>query len=321
MPAFTVVVPVHNSAPYLQELVERLAALEDPPGGYEVLFVDNQSTDGGGELLANACEGRPDMRVLTGPGIGPAAARNLGIANAAGDHVAFTDPDTLPERDWLVAAARALDELGARALEGAVLPEGESPAPLTRPVRNEDGGRYMTANMVYAKDLLDEIGGFDERFRPPPFLEDTDIAFRALDAGVAIPFAPSVRVRHRDVPATPRRELADLGRLQWMGLLASKHPERYRTDLRPKVQTFRPGDVALLTALPAAAVARRLGAPARVLSAAWLAVAARRVVRASGLTGVPGEPQLPWIATALAAPAVRAWHLARGAVRFGRWPG
>jgi hypothetical protein len=321
MPAFSVVVPVYNSAAYLEELVDRLARLDEPPGGYEVVFVDNRSTDGGYELLAAACARDPRMRVLEGAGIGPAAARNLGIAAATGKHIALTDPDTLPEPDWLTAAAAALEELGVRALEGAVLPEGDAPKPMTRPVRNEDGGRYMTANMVYATDLLDEIGGFDERFGPPPFLEDSDIAFRALDAGAEIPFAPSVRVRHRDVPATPRRELADQGRLQWMALLASKHPERYRTHLRPKVQTFRPGDVALLTAVPAAAIARRLGALPGLLSLAWLAVAVRRVIRASGLTGAPGEPQAPWVATALAAPAVRAFHLARGWLRFGRRAG
>jgi glycosyltransferase involved in cell wall biosynthesis len=320
MPSFSVVVPVYNSRAYLGELLERLAALDEPPGGYEVIFVDNRSTDGGGDVLAAACAQRPNMRVLPGAGIGPAAARNAGIAAATGEYVAFTDPDTLPEHDWLTAAALALEELGVRALEGAVLPEGAAARPMMRPVRNEDGGRYMTANMVYAKDLLDEIGGFDERFRPPPFLEDSDIAFRAMDAGAEIPFAPSVRVRHRDVPATPGRELADQGRLQWMALVASKHPERYRADLRPKVQTFRPGDVELLTALPLALAASRLGRTARLLSVAWLAFAARRVVRASGLTGVAGESQAPWIATALAAPAARAFHLARGALRFGRWP-
>jgi hypothetical protein len=320
MSAFSVVVPVFDSRPYLEELVERLAALEEPGGGYEVIFVDNKSTDGGRELLEAACADRPNMQVLDGAGIGPAAARNVGIAAAGGSFIAFTDPDTLPEPDWLTAAARALDELGARALEGAILPEGHTAQPMMRPVRNEDGGRYMTANMVYAKDLLEEIGGFDERFRPPPFLEDSDIAFRAMDAGAEIPFVPSVCVRHRDVPVTPARELADQGRLQWMALLASKHPERYRADLRPKMQTFRPGDVALLTAVPAAVVAGRIGRVARLVSLAWLTVAVRRVIRASELTGHAGEPQGPWIATALAAPAVRAYHLARGALRFGRWP-
>jgi cellulose synthase/poly-beta-1,6-N-acetylglucosamine synthase-like glycosyltransferase len=321
MPSFSVVVPVYNSAAYLDELVDTLAALDEPPGGYEVLFVDNRSTDGGRELLEAACAEQPNMRVLGGAGIGPAAARNLGIAAATGAYIAFTDPDTLPEQDWLAAAAQALHDRGVRALEGAVLPEGNAARPMMRPVRNEDGGRYMTANMVYAKELLDQIGGFDERFRPPPFLEDSDLAFRVMDAGAEIPFVPSVRVRHRDVPATPARELADQGRLQWMALLASKHPERYRADLRPKVQTFRPGDGQLLAALPLALAARRLGRVAQLVSLAWLAVAARRVIRASGLTGVAGEPQAPWIATALAAPAVRAYHLIAGALRFGRWPG
>ncbi|MEA2273424.1 MAG: hypothetical protein QOI98_2132 [Solirubrobacteraceae bacterium] len=321
MPSFSVVVPVFNSRQYLEGLVAALARLTEPSGGFEVIFVDNRSDDGGVEYLASACEADPRMRVLPGPGIGPAAARNVGVAAATGVYIAFTDPDTLPEPDWLVAAAAALEQHGARALEGAVLPEGAAPRPMMRPVRNEDGGRYMTANMIYARALLEEVGGFDERFRPPPFLEDSDIAFRVMDAGAEIPFEPSVRVRHRDVPATPRSELASQARLQWMALVASKHPERYLRQLRPKVQTFRPGDVALLVAVPAAAAARRLGTGARVLSLGWLAVAVRRVVRASGAAEAPGEERASWIAAALAGPAVRAFHLVSGWLRFGHWPG
>ena len=85
MPAFSVVVPVYNSAHYLGGLIDRLAALEEPAGGYEVVFVDNRSTDGGYELLEAAARRDPRIRVLGGPGIGPAAARNLGIAAATGE--------------------------------------------------------------------------------------------------------------------------------------------------------------------------------------------------------------------------------------------
>jgi GT2 family glycosyltransferase len=319
VPSFSVVVPVFNSRPYLDDLVGALGALREPPGGFEVVFVDNRSTDGGFEQLTAACEGDQRMRVIRGQGIGPAAARNLGVAVAQGELIAFTDPDTLPDPDWLVAAAAVLERDESRALEGAVLAEDDATAgPLVRRIRNEDGGRYMTANMVYAKDLLDEIGGFDERFRPPPFLEDSDVAFRVLDAGVEIPFAPGVRVRHRNIPLSPRRELADQGRLQWMALLARKHPERYRRELRPKVQAFRPGDREFLLAIPATAMAWRLGAKARLLSLAGLALAARRVIRASGFADVPARGRAPWIAVALIAPVARAVHLARGWRRFGR---
>jgi glycosyltransferase involved in cell wall biosynthesis len=255
---------------------------------------------------------------LRGQGIGPAAARNLGVAAAQGELIAFTDPDTLPDPDWLVAAAAALEANESRALEGAVAAEYETERAFIRQVRNEDGGRYMTANMVFAKDLLDAVGGFDERFRPPPFLEDSDIAFRVLDAGVDIPFAPSVRVRHRNIPLSPRRELSDQGRLQWMALMARKHPERYRSQLRPKVQAFRPGDRGFLLAIPGALLAWRTGPKAGVLSLAWLALATRRVIRASGYADVPGKARAPWIAVALTAPIARAFHLARGWRRFGR---
>jgi GT2 family glycosyltransferase len=319
MPSFTVVIPVFNSRDYLDGLLQALRGLSEPPGGFEIVFVDNRSTDGSFEHLAAATAGDPRMRVLRGLGIGPAAARNLGVEAAAGDVIAFTDPDTLPEHDWLVAAAQELEDRGVRALEGAVSRESEAAAsPHVRNVRNQDGGRYMTANMIYAKDLLDDVGGFDERFRPPPFLEDSDIAFRLLDAGVEIPFAANVRVRHRNVPASPRRELADQGRLQWMALLARKHPERYRRQLRPKVQAFRPGDRELLLAIPAAAAAWRGGSALRLAWLAWVALAVRRVIRASGYVSSPGQPRGVWIVVALAAPMARAIHLARGWSRFRR---
>jgi glycosyltransferase involved in cell wall biosynthesis len=316
-PAFTVVVPVHNSRSYLPQFVEALERLEEPPGGYEVVFVDNRSTDGGEEYLREVAGRTAGFRVVEGPGIGPAAARNRGIAAARGSFVAFTDPDTLPEADWLVEAARALEAQAAMALEGAVVPE--SPNGSGRHVRrvvNRDGGRYMTANMVYARSLLEEVGGFDERFRPPPFLEDNDLAFRVLDRGAEIPFAPQARVRHRDMPMSARRELADQGRLQWMALLARKHPRRYRTDLRPKVQTFRPGDVDLLLAAPLFVATLRAGPAARLLAGAWLALGVRRVLASAELDKVPADRRVGWMAVSLLLPAARAFHLARGWLRF-----
>jgi GT2 family glycosyltransferase len=223
----------------------------------------------------------------------------------------------VPEADWLVRGARALKTTGSAAIEGAVLPWGARDRDrMIRNLVNRDGGRYMTANMMYERELFDELGGFDPRFDDPPFLEDSDLAFRVLDHGVRIPFRPEVRVRHRDVELTPRRYVRETAKLQWMPLLAAKHPRRYRSDLRPKVQALRPGDLQLLSSLAASVALRRAPLGPRLLAWAWLALSARRVIRSAGIEHVPRAKRFPWILAALTASGTRAFHLARGGLRF-----
>jgi hypothetical protein len=103
-----------------------------------------------------------------------------------------------------------------------------------------------------------------------------------------------------------------------MALVAAKHPDRYRTQLRPKVQLFRPGDLPWVATAPAALAARGSRLPMRL--AAWMAAAfaMRRVVRASGVAEVPAAGRPGWAAAALAAPFLRVFYAGRGWWRFGR---
>lgn len=313
---FSVVIPVRDAAPWLPELWQAVTQLDPPEGGYEVVFVDDGSLDGGYEYLAArvaADHGR--CRVVQAPGRGPAAARNVGIAAAKGRLVAFADADTVPERDWLRAASRAMAASTVRAIEGAVLPwTASEPDHLVRRVSNEDGGRYMTANMVYERALLDRLGGFDERFGLPHYLEDADLAFRAKDMGVVIPFVEEARVRHRDRPMPARELLRDQAKLQWIPLLAKKHPGRYRAELRTKVETLRPGDIDLFVALLMIATGgrSRLG---RLTAGIALGLALRRVLATAQLRRVKHR-RARWLGASLLAPFLRLVNLARGWVRY-----
>jgi glycosyltransferase involved in cell wall biosynthesis len=315
-PLLTVVICIRDGRPFLPGLCASLANLEEPEGGFEVVFVDDESRDGTTSDLADIAAADRRFRLVHGRGIGLAAARNDGIAHARGRFIALTDADVVPDQDWLVAIEQIVNRGGVRALEGVVAPWSGNGSPLIRNVQNQDGGRFMTANMVYEKALLDELGGFDEDFRPPCFLEDTDLAYRTLDHGVAIPFAPAVRVRHLDVPLSPKGALKSLGGLEWMALLARKHPKRYRRQLRRKIQTLRPGDLDLLLSLPLLATRRPVSMSERLVMLGLIGVALRRVLRVAQISQIPRTEQLPWLGVALASPGLRAFHLVKGWIRF-----
>ena len=267
-PELSVVIPVRNGELFLPDLFAALEAQTLARDRFEVVVVDNNSTDGTPELLAEWADAKPGRRVLEARSIGPAHARNVGVRHAAGRWIVFTDCDTVPDPGWLEAFARAAAQDGATALEGCVVAwPPEAVGPHTHQISNESGGKYVTANMAYRRDVLEQLGGFDERFRQA-FLEDSDLAFRALDAGVTIVFSPDARVRHRVLPMSTRDAFGSARRLRWLPLLASKHPHRYRNQLRPHFGPLSRVDVRILLGLVALATLTRSRGPAGIASAA-----------------------------------------------------
>jgi GT2 family glycosyltransferase len=93
-----------------------------------------------------------------------------------------------------------------------------------------EGIGFMTANLFLRRDTFCAVGGFDARFDPLPFREDTDLGWRALEHG-SIPFGGDVRVYHPPQPRAVEREaLGSRARFfENDALLLKKHPERYRT--------------------------------------------------------------------------------------------
>ncbi|QBR90970.1 glycosyltransferase family 2 protein [Nocardioides euryhalodurans] len=90
--SLSVVVPVHNVAPYLAEALDSVLAQDDHLA--EVIAVDDGSTDESPAILASYAERRPDLlRVITTDNAGSGAARNLAAGQAEGDYLTFVDPD------------------------------------------------------------------------------------------------------------------------------------------------------------------------------------------------------------------------------------
>lgn len=213
-PEASVVVPTRNRAELLPALAGALAAQEGI-GDYEVIFVDDGSTDETPEVLSRlAVSSTIPVQVLrTGPGDrGRAAARNLGWRSAKGPVVAFTDDDCRPEPGWLAALVRGLassdlaqglTEVDPRELHGS--------GPFARfIVITEFSWKFETCNIAYRRELLERLGGFDPAFRH--LGEDIDLGCRALDLGARARWCPEAAVYHRVEKSSSR--LADW--LNWI---------------------------------------------------------------------------------------------------------
>lgn len=303
--AVTVVSPVRNGADVVDGL---LAALRDQSlafDRFEVIVVDDASTDGTADILADWADEDPSRRrVLRTHGRGPAAARNAGIAAARGEWIAFTDADTLPDARWLEQLLEAAP--GADAVEGRTIPwPREDVRADSHYVVNEHGGLYVTANMAYRRDLLEAVGGFDESFRDA-FLEDSDLAFRALDRGAHIVFAPDALVRHRVIEKSPLATLRSARKLRWLPLLASKHPERYRAEIAPLIKPVTRPDAHVIAGVAGLALLSRRGTPR--VAGVLLALNAARVVS--------HDERSPALAVALPLAKLGAWL--DGYLHYGR---
>jgi glucosyl-dolichyl phosphate glucuronosyltransferase len=238
--AVTVIVATHNRAPQLRQTLESLLTQKTPEGlGWEILVVDNGSTDGTLEVfrtMAMQVPGR--LRYVFEPKLGKSRALNAGIPVARGAVIALTDDDVSPAIDWVATAATVLDKRGADGAGGRILPrwEVEPPSWLPGSQRLLDylaimefdrpamlpvpAGKYPQvwgANMVFRREALQELGGFDTRLGPVGGRrycgEDCDIVRRMLEAGRPVAYDPALTVFHRIPRARLKR--AYFRRVMW----------------------------------------------------------------------------------------------------------
>jgi GT2 family glycosyltransferase len=167
-----------------------------------VIVVDDGSAADTGELLRTwERSGELELRVIrNGEPAGPAAARNAGWRAARGGLIAFTDDDCAPDPRWLISAIEAQRHTPGAIVQGRTLPEpSESAASrlLSRSVHVDSlGPQYETCNIFYPRELLERLGGFDQRFGKRPAAEDTDLAWRAIASGARPLYAPEAVVFH-----------------------------------------------------------------------------------------------------------------------------
>jgi glycosyltransferase involved in cell wall biosynthesis len=210
-PAVSVVVPVRNGGEQIETLLRALARQTLSRERFEVIVVDDRSTDDTPERVRRSGVARLVVAPVRG---GSYAARNLGIGEARGEVLAFTDGDCIPAPDWLERGLAAASN-GADLVAGHIdmpLSERPSASALVDYARHLNQERAVgegfgaTANLWMRRRFAEHVGRFNERLISGG---DTEFGHRALARGAVLRYAPDVVVTH---PARSRpRDLARKG--------------------------------------------------------------------------------------------------------------
>jgi glycosyltransferase involved in cell wall biosynthesis len=233
-----VVVATRNRAVLLLRLLDALARQTGAPA-FEVVIVDDGSSDDTSERVRKAADGLPyPVRLLRQEqSTGPAGARNLGWRESRAPIVAFTDDDCVPVPGWLRELVGALESPRADLAAGVTtFPAEQAERRGTWSYWMEDdgtSGHYSTCNVVYRREVLDAVAGFDaEGFRQPGRGasrcvngEDADLAWRAIETGFRPTVAPGALVHHEVFPSHWLTYVRNIPRRQGIVLLFKKHPQ------------------------------------------------------------------------------------------------
>lgn len=324
-PEISVVVPTYQRA---QQLGDAVGALldQDCPVPYEVVVVDDGSRDATQAVLAQLREADGRVRVESNRiNRGAPAARNRGWRAARAPVVAFTDDDCIAEPGWLGALHAAVTGGADVAVGRTVPPPGalEEAGPFSHWLSVTGPMPWFpTCNIAYRRGLLAQLDGFDETFTAAvgaSFGDDTDLAWRALEAGADARFVPGATVEHAVTASDLGTYLRARRRRAGIPEVVARHPG-LRTQL-PRWWAYRESHpLALVAAAGLAAVAARPGSRlAWVAAAAGLAPYVHHRRFGSGRRVAPGSTALPAIAGLLVGDLLETAVVVRGAIRSRIW--
>lgn len=241
-PAISVVVCTHNRAAYLPKALRSLTGQTLPGSRFEVVLVDNRSTDGTREIAAAfAGEGKIDLRYLHEPALGLSYARNAGWRAARGEIVAYLDDDAVASPGWLAAILEVFATVEPRpgCVGGPVAPLWEAPRPpwladeiltsLTaidwsatpHPLPDLRREWLVGANIAFPREVLEAVGGFadglDRAGRNLLSSGDVFLQKQIAARGLACWYHPAVAVGHH-VPGERLRQPWFVRRYYWQGV-------------------------------------------------------------------------------------------------------
>lgn len=213
-PTVAFIIPAYNEAEMLPSALDSIDRYASSIGKYEVIVVDNLSTDGTGMIAAGK-----GARVISSNAKTIGASRNLGAGNSRADLFIFLDADITLTQEWSLNAPRIIDNVAKNPflISGSDCRIGNSAGWVAKTWFDAPGlktsGLYIgSAHLIISRILFERLGGFDESLKTG---EDYDICLRARAMGAQLVKEPSLKVIHHGVP---RSAAEFMKREMWHGL-------------------------------------------------------------------------------------------------------
>ena len=238
-PRISAVICTHNRSDLLALALESLCHQSLPMEDYEVLVIDNASTDDTEAVARSFCDRRVHFTYVSEPLLGLSKARNRSLREARGHYVAYLDDDAVAEPEWLEAILAAFREAEPEpsCVGGKTLPNWQAPRPRwLHDVHMEalsiidwsdeaffvEPPRFLVgANIAFDRALALELGGFNEdlgRFgKALRSGEETDLINRIRATGRLIYYTPKAVVSHL-VSRTRLTKAWHFERAKWQGI-------------------------------------------------------------------------------------------------------
>jgi glycosyltransferase involved in cell wall biosynthesis len=244
----SVVVPTFNRRKLLMELLESLAKQTMPWEQFEILVMDNGSTDGTAEEVTAFLRAHPGLQLefhVMPVNRGPVVSRNRGARQAKGEFLFFTDSDVVVPEDWLehgLAPFHSSTDLAM--LSGPTVDKPNQPHrffSVGTTNSYDENPIYPTSNVIYRKSVFEELGGFDEVSGfgdcagVPLECSDVDFAWKVIGKGYRKEFLPDLVVFHEVRQEPLVRWFATQLRVLYIPLIVRRHPA-----IRPSILWFGP---------------------------------------------------------------------------------
>jgi glycosyltransferase involved in cell wall biosynthesis len=217
-PQFSVIVPTYNRLPVLRKCLAALEAQTLPSADFEVIVIDDGSSDGTEELLSQY---RPPFRFqyLRQANSGTGAARRNGVAHASGEYLLLMNDDTICDRDLLkqhLGVQRAHPTQRWAVLGNFEYPAAARQRALTRyfcvepfmfhQASMEEGcpygySHFITCNLSVPREAVVEAGSFDSIYK---LSEDTELGIRLYERGYRVLYHPEAHAFHDHLPYPAR---------------------------------------------------------------------------------------------------------------------
>ena len=249
----SLVIVCYNERNNIKECLDSVVSQNYPKGSFEIIIVDNDSTDGTKEIIDGFIAKYNNVRIIVNPIKGIAGSRNVGLKNAQYDYVAYTDADCIVETDWLQKLSAGFEKYSANGSNIAGVGGSNVPPQinsrlysvlrifLTTYLGSHGSVQAMTyptdkvvehiptINILYHKDKVLQVGGFDISFGN--IGEDQDLSYKLNKAGYKFLYLADNKVYHKLRPSFNKwlknMQVYGKGRM-W---LLKKHPDKLKIIL------------------------------------------------------------------------------------------